>query len=209
MLFVGNSLTYTNDAPGMVAALAQADGVDLQHAVVAAPNFGLGDHWASGIEDVIRELAPDVVVLQQGPSSLESSRAYLLEWAGRIGEVVTEAGGRSALFMVWPESTRQEAFDAVRENYAAAAELLDGIFIPAGETWRAAWQLDPELPLYGPDGFHPSQLGSQAAALTIYAMLVGSADQEPPCPAQVLVDTDTAELLCDALREATAAYGVW
>lgn len=209
VLFVGNSLTYTNDLPAMVGALAEADGVDLSYAVEARPGFALGDHWDRGLADRISEVAADVVVLQQGPSSLESSRAYLVEWTERIDDVVRAAGGRSALFMVWPEATRLDAFDAVRESYAAAADSVGGIFIPAGETWRSAWVADPDLALYGPDGFHPSRTGSAAAAVTVYAMLVGGGAEEPPCPAGALVDEATATLLCAAMREAVGAYGVF
>lgn len=209
VLFVGNSLTYTNDLPGMVATLARAEGVDFQYTVRASPNFALGDHWNEGLEGIITELAPDVVVLQQGPSSLPSSRAYLLEWTARIGEVVTGSGGRPALFMVWPDASRAHAFDAVRDNYADAAARVDGIFLPAGETWRAAWSREPGLALYGPDAFHPSTTGSAAAAVTIWAMLSGSPGEPLPCSAERLVEATRAELLCEAMREAVETHGVW
>lgn len=210
VLFVGNSLTYVNDLPGMVGALAVADGVDFAYAVQAIPNYALGDHWNAGVDGIIWDLKPDVVILQQGPSSLPSSRSYLMEWAGRIGQVVTGTGGRSALFMVWPERARMNVFDAVRDNYADAADLVRGIFIPAGETWRAAWARDPDLALYGTDGYHPSVDGSAAAALTIWAMLAGESEEPPPCATEVLpVEAATADVLCDAMRESVAAWGVW
>lgn len=106
------------------------------------------------------------MILQQGPSSLPESREHLVFWSGRLAEAIRAAGGRPALLMVWPPSPHPEAFDDVRDSYAAAAKAVDGLFIPAGETWREVWKRDPALALYGPDGFHPSQLGSLAAALT-------------------------------------------
>jgi hypothetical protein len=36
--------------------------------------------------------------------------------------------------------------------------------------WKTAWEIDATLPLYGPDAFHPSELGTYAAAVTIYAV---------------------------------------
>lgn len=209
VLFVGNSLTAANDLPSMMAALAEADGADFPYAVQAISGFGLGDHWDTGLADAIARLSPDVVVLQQGPSSLPSSREYLLEWTDRIADVVSANGGRSALFMVWPEAERAGAFDDVRAHYAEAATLVEGIFIPAGETWRAAWTREPALPLYAPDGFHPSRTGSAAAAITIWAMLRGGPGEPLPCRAETLVDAATAELLCEAMREAVGAYGIW
>lgn len=209
VLFVGNSLTASHNLPAMVDALAEADGVEFPYGVQAISGFGLGDHWGLDLESVIDELSPEIVVLQQGPSSLESSRDYLLEWTETIDQVVRANGGRSALFMVWPEEQRAHVFDDVREHYAEAATLVDGIFIPAGETWRAAWDREPALQLYGFDGFHPSRTGSVAAALTIWAMLSGSPDETPSCPAEVLVDPATAEVLCDAMREAVQTWGAW
>src|SRR4051812_31473667 len=74
-LFVGNSLTYTNDLPGLVRALAAAVGHPLAVASVALPDYSLEDHWNQG--DALRAIARggwSFVVLQQGPSSLEDSR---------------------------------------------------------------------------------------------------------------------------------------
>jgi hypothetical protein len=74
--------------------------------------------------------------------------------------------------MVWPEVERRDsAFPAVRTSYSNAADAVGGIFIPAGEAWRELWKLDPEAVLYGPDGLHPTRLGSTVAALIIFRML--------------------------------------
>lgn len=181
VLFVGNSLTYVNDLPGMVAAFAAADGRSFAQGSVAFPSFSLEDHWYGGIADVIAVEAADVVVLQQGPSSLPANQVYLREWTERLAPGIRDAGGTPALLMVWPEEARLDAFDAVRDSYAGAAEAVAGIFIPAGQTWRAGWTVDPELDFYGPDRFHPSVLGTYAAALTVYAVLYG-VDPATDCP---------------------------
>jgi hypothetical protein len=76
--------------------------------------------------------------------------------------------------MVWPSVTRRGDFPAVSGSYAAAASAVGGVLMRAGDAWREAWRLDPKLPLYGPDGFHPSRLGSQLAALVVYEQLTGA-----------------------------------
>jgi hypothetical protein len=48
ILFVGNSLTATNDLSGMVEAMGRAAGVNVRCAAVAKPNFSLEDHWNDG-----------------------------------------------------------------------------------------------------------------------------------------------------------------
>ena len=67
MLFIGNSLTYTNDLPGTLAAMALAAGDTIQTETVAAPNLALIDHVAgqTNAVDVIKSAHWDYVVLQQ------------------------------------------------------------------------------------------------------------------------------------------------
>ena len=207
VLFIGNSLTYTNDLPGMVRELSRLEHRSFAGAVIAHPNVSLEDHAGMGVFDVIRRERPDVVVLQQGPSSLDESRVNLVEWTRHFTDVIEESGGRPALLMVWPPIDRLAFFDAVRDSYRAAADEVDGLFMPAGESWRAAWRRDAALALYGGDGFHPSALGTLAAALTVHAVLHELDDETFRCPTaqQVGVDAQSLATICDAVVEAVTA----
>lgn len=216
VLFVGNSLTYVNDLPAIVAGIAEAAGEDrpLAYRTVAFPGVALSDHWAAGTAlDVIGSQEWDVVVLQQGPSSLPESREHLVEWATRFAEPIREAGAVPALYMVWPEASRPGAFDAVRESYRAAAEAVNGLFLPAGEGWRAAWRVDPDLALYSADGLHPTLLGSVIAALVVYQGLYGRSPVGLPAEIPrrgidpIRIDPALARLAQEAAAEATAAWG--
>jgi hypothetical protein len=172
ILFVGNSLTYTNDLPAMVATIADVAGIDVSTVTEAAPDFSLQEHWYDGITQRIRSLEPDLVVLQQGPSSLPQNQLHLRAWADSVARAAHEVGAVPALFMVWPATDRLFAFDDVRDAYQLAAQAVGGVFVPAGEAWREVWKDDPDAMLYGFDGFHPSRLGSVVAALTLaYALL--------------------------------------
>jgi hypothetical protein len=174
ILFVGNSLTSTNDLPGMVAALIDSAG--LGPAMVrsrAYPDFGLEDHWnQGGVQKQLAEAGWDYVVMQQGPSATEG-RPSLLEYAERFAIPIRTAGAEPALYMVWPAATRSFDWDGVRDSYQMAAAQAGGLFLPAGEAWREAWQRDPSLALYGADGFHPSPLGTYLAALVIAERVTG------------------------------------
>lgn len=175
ILFVGNSLTYTNDLPGAVATIAGALGHDVSVATVARPNFALEDHWFTGIGSVIAELSPDLVVMQQGPSSLPENQEHLAAWADSLSGLIRAAGGEPALLMVWPSLSRAHAFDAVRDGYRAASEAVDGRFFPAGEAFRALHEAYPDLSPFGADGFHPSGYGTVVAAMVV----VGTYFDEP------------------------------
>ena len=175
ILFVGNSLTYTNDLPGMLELMIESYGgiEDVHVESVAFPNFGLPDHWAEGSAlERIRAGGWDYVVIQQGPSATEG-RPSLLEYSNRFADEVGQSGGRLALYMVWPSSNRFFDFDGVSDSYATAAAQNGALLFPAGEAWREAWAIDPDLDLYSADRFHPSLLGTHLAALVMFEQITG------------------------------------
>jgi hypothetical protein len=142
---------------------------------VRAPGgFALEDHWQT--TDVAQAIADghyDVVVLQQGPTSLPESRVNLLQWGKTFADAIRQSGARPAFFTVWPESWRSYAFDAVIYSYRAAARDNHALLLPAGLAWKNVLRANPRITLYGPDGFHPSRLGTYLAAVTIASGLTG------------------------------------
>ncbi len=195
VLFVGNSLTTTNDLPANVAALARAGGRAIEVGKVTYDGYALEDHWNRG--DVRTALASgdwDVAIMQQGPSALVESQVNLREWAGRLADEARAGGTRPALLTVWPESYRREALTDVIASYRIAAQAAGAELFPAGEAWLRAWQCERRLGLYGPDGFHPSRLGTQLAALVVYGRLF-KAPLLTPALRPVGVTARTARLL--------------
>jgi hypothetical protein len=216
VLFVGNSLTYTNDLPRMVQTVGEATGHEIAVRSVAIGSFSLEDHWYSGEARKAIEAADwDVVVLQQGPSSLALNKLHLKDWSQKWDTIIRAQGARPALFMVWPEATRPAAFDAVSDAYSKAAAAVEGLLFPVGEAWRAAWDRDPALSLYGPDGFHPSELGSVLAALVIFQQLfvespIGLPAQFHPTSKglpTVTIPPEISTLLQEAAAQANAEFG--
>jgi len=174
VLFIGNSLTAANDLPGMVQSLAESAGTRLTTAAVTRGGAALEDHWTDGAAlEAIDRGGWRFVVLQQGPSSLPESRANLRDWTRRFAARIRAAGAEPALYAVWPPKDRTAFFEDVIESYRLAAEDVRGVLLPVGQAWLDAWSRDADLPLYGPDDFHPSVEGSYLAALVIYGRLCG------------------------------------
>ncbi|HZR11135.1 MAG TPA: SGNH/GDSL hydrolase family protein [Myxococcales bacterium] len=213
ILFVGNSLTYANDLPGLVEGLAAGAGSKLQTASVAYAGFSLDDHLKQG--DAARSIATGgwrVVILQQGPSSLDESRRLLRLWTANFDKRIRAVGARTALYSVWPDSAFPTPFGDVAESYSLAASDVGGIYLPVTDAWLLAWKRDPSLPLYSSDGFHPSEQGSYLAALVIVSVL--TARPAVGMPARVMrpdghelaIPADAAAVLQQAAAEAVAAY---
>lgn len=175
VLFVGNSLTYVNDLPGTVAALGASVHDTIRVASSTGADMALIDHLNGG-SDALAQLRLggwNYVILQQGSSTLPVNRDSLALWTRMFDPFIKAAGAKTALYMVWPTSDRQNFFDDCRLAYQQAAQAVNGVFMPAGEAWLQAWSVDPSLQLYASDGLHPTPLGTYLAALVIYERITG------------------------------------
>ena len=187
VLFIGNSLTYANDLPGMIEAVAAQAGLEKRVTcrAIARPDYSLEDHWKDGAAvRTIREEPWTLVVLQQGPSSLAESQAALRDYTKRFDAEVRRRGASVTLYGVWPPASRSQAFDAVTASYAQAARDVGGTLVPVGEGWRAAWRRDASLQFYGADGFHPSPTGTYLAALMFFERITGRSPIGLPPPSR-------------------------
>ena len=112
ILFIGNSLTYVNDVPGILQALADsAGGERLAVASLALPNYALIDHWVDGIAQ--REIAKGGwawVVMQQGWTPAGIYRDTLRLATRNFGAVIAKVGAKAALYQTWPPVDRPNDF---------------------------------------------------------------------------------------------------
>lgn len=167
VLFVGNSLTAGNDVPALVQAMAELQGVNLQVATVAPGGYAIEDHWHDGNQRLLESGNYDIVVLQQGPSTLPDSQANLREWAVTWANFARSLRVRTALYMIWPVRTQANGFALVSQSYRNAATAADAALFPAGEAWQAALRANASIGLYQSDDLHAMPAGSFLAAMVI------------------------------------------
>lgn len=173
ILFIGNSLTFTNNLPELVTSKASEMEITLATKMIAYPNYALEDHWNDGdIQQLIACGIYDFVIIQQGPSSQAEGRASLLEYGGKIAELCNANGAELAFFMVWPALANYNTFPGVIANYTDAAEATSAILCPVGRVWKEYFDKTSDYSYYGPDNFHPSREGSLVAAEVILASLL-------------------------------------
>lgn len=172
ILFVGNSLTYTNNLPELVKQRANEKGITIGIKTIAKPNYAIVDHWAEGdVQQSIKSKKFDYVIIQQGPSSQQDGRDMLIEGGKKYADLCNENGAKLCYFMVWPSLTYYQTFDSVIKNHEDAATINNAILCPVGQIWKDNFDATNKFDYYGPDGFHPSLLGSQVAANVIVAAL--------------------------------------
>lgn len=213
ILFVGNSLTYFNDLPATVGAIATSAGDALAITNAVGGNLALIDHLngATNVVALMRDSSWDYVVLQQGPTPSGICRDSLILWTQMFDPPVRAAHGKAALFMTWPAMGNEASWNDVRLSFQLAAQAVNGLFLPAGEAWRIALTDYPGIAIYGKDGYHPSAMGSFLAALEIYERLSGRDARTLPVLAfdggrPLTMSADTIRMLQQAAHAANAAF---
>jgi hypothetical protein len=171
VLFVGNSLTYYNDMPGLVQKLAERDeGARPLFAVYyTAPGWSLRSASRDeGLSDLLDQIRWGAVVLQEhserAAAPPERLRRETVPFARRLQDRATARGARTIVFMNW-FAREAEASDLAAELGARVA--------PAALAWDEAFRRRPGLNLLGSDGAHPNLAGSYLIACVFYATLTG------------------------------------
>ncbi|MBX2927547.1 MAG: SGNH/GDSL hydrolase family protein [Saprospiraceae bacterium] len=172
VLFVGNSLTYLNDLPGLFRDFAKEKGKNVRVEMLAFPNYSLADHWASGaLQRKITSGKYSYIIVQQGPSSQAEGRAVLLEYGTKIKTLCSAHKAQLVFFMVWPARQHYHTFGGVINSYSEVARVTESLLCPVGKIWKEHFDATGNFSYYGEDAFHPSPKGSQVAAEIIYQTL--------------------------------------
>jgi photosystem II stability/assembly factor-like uncharacterized protein/lysophospholipase L1-like esterase len=205
VLFIGNSYTYFNDLPGLVASLAR--GARPSRAVhtemVAQPGASLRDHWLDGAAlAAIRRTRWDAVVLQEqsmlgvmlvhGRPTVNDPDQFHA-FGRRFIREITAAGATPVLYLTWARRPTPDTQDRLTRAYAALAAATGARLAPVGVAWQQARAQRPALELFDPDGTHPSPAGSYLAAATLLATITGT-------PARALPAVASGRVLADSFR---------
>jgi hypothetical protein len=181
VLFVGNSHTFTNDLPGLVAKLAKAANEErpLLAASEAPGGTSFQMHWNNGrVQQRLTEVKWDLVVLQDQSVMPNLTRSEFeeqtLPFARKLNEVITASGARTVLFMTW--GYKHDFVAMQRRADAAYRELTNTLkadLVPVGSAWAKARATRANTELWSADGNHADERGSYLAACCFYAAFYG------------------------------------
>ena len=172
ILFVGNSLTYTNNMPKMLEYIGKQQGITIKTKSLCFPNYAIIDHINDGkLQKLLAKKQFDYLVIQQGPSSQVEGRRMLIQDGAIIRALCEQYNTKLGYFMVWPSVRYYHTFDKVIENHKFAAKQNDAFLLPVGNIWKEYNTYKDKESLYSLDNFHPSTAGSFIAALTIFHQL--------------------------------------
>ena len=191
ILFIGNSYTYFNNMPSIVADIAASFGnhVDVASQTPGGMTFA-GHAGNSNTYSAMNSSNWDYVVLQA--QSQEPSFPYgqvnnqTLPFAMQLADSAQAIStcSQAMFFMTWGRENGDPQWDSIntfdkmnarlRLAYLRFADSSNASVSPVGVAWKYVRDNHPEINLYSGDGSHPSYSGSYLAACTFYAAVFHS-----------------------------------
>jgi hypothetical protein len=176
VLFVGNSYTFFNEMPAMVAELAHSarEPRPLQYELAVEGGVTLEWHQQQPrtLERIDAGPWDDVVLQEQSLRPVDEAERFYT-YGQRLIDRVTVQGARPVLYLTWARQGQPAMQTALNRAYTELARRTGAVVAPVGVAWQRALEADPELPLYTEDGSHPTALGSYLAACVFYTVLYG------------------------------------
>lgn len=163
VLFIGNSYTYGNDLPGLIAQLFVARGIKLEHESVTPGGATLEKQWANGkAVEAIRQQKWDYVVLQEQSVRPFRDREAMFKAARLLHAEIAKIGAKTLLYETWAAKASPDDQPKLTDAYETLGRELGSIVVPVGEAWKKA--IVAGFDLHGGDGRHPNRRGSYLAA---------------------------------------------
>src|ERR1700730_13210076 len=144
VLFIGNSFTYVNDLPKMVAELAKAGGQRPLHYERETPGgCTLEKHWKDGKALAkIQSRQWDFVVLQDQSQAPLQGRDAMFDYAKKFDAEIKKRGAKTILYMTWALQNKPENQPAISKAYQELSEELKDQLAPVGNAWKTALGAD-------------------------------------------------------------------
>lgn len=179
ILWIGNSYTYVNDLPKMVAELAKAGGQSpVVHERETPGGCSLQKHWKDGKALAkIQARKWDYVVLQDHSLGPIQNPAELADFAKKFDAEVKKQGGKTLLYLTWARANAPENQEKLSKAYLDLGREMSTQVAPVGMAWEKALAADKGRVLHQPDKSHPSAAGTYLAACVFYATLFGKSPE--------------------------------
>ena len=168
ILFIGNSHTYMNDMPEMVAKRFREDGYDCEVTMIAHGGWYLKQHVVEpDVRFNILYGHYDYVVLQEHSHPFGPEEDFF-QAASALNEWIREAGSIPVIYMTWARKEEKSEQERMTRVHREVAESIDALLAPVGEYWWDYMRSWPEVNIYKRDGSHASSHGSDFAAKYIW-----------------------------------------
>jgi len=182
VLFIGNSYTYVNNLPQMIADLARAGHQrPLKFDMETPGGYTLEQHWTGGkAATKIAARHWDFVVLQEQSMRPLDNPKLMFDYAARLDSEIKKQGVRTLLYQTWARQAVIGRQEELNKAYLDLGRVLNACVVPVGMAWEGALGDDPQLALYSADKSHPTMAGTYLAACVFYATIYDKSPEGLP-----------------------------
>ena len=187
ILMLGNSFTFVNEMPKMLAELTGAEVV--QHTrggARLAEQLNPKTKMGGRTQEALQNQKWDYVVLQEMSNGPVKTKEKFLNSVSELCRQIRENGATSVLYATWAykkdgkqlESSGldyDEMYHAMYEAYHEAAEQNEALIADVGQRF---YELADTEELYMEDGCHPNERGSEIAAEMIAEVILADAREK-------------------------------
>lgn len=175
LLFIGNSYTYCNNMPSILAGLSvKSDNSHLfETRTVAFGGATLEAHWKLGeAQKVLADGVWEYVVLQEQSILPIQQAEKMYQYVRLFDREIRKRGAKTLLYLTWARGDAAETQDVLTDTYRTIADKIGAAVVPVGPAWQAV-RNHSEFSLYDDDLSHPKFAGSYLAACVFYSVLMG------------------------------------
>ena len=177
ILFIGNSHTYYNDMPNMVAEKSRKEGYDCEVTMIAHGGWFLEQHVQEpDVRFNILYGQYDYVVLQEHSHPF-GPEEKLFDAVRQLNTWIREANAKPLVYMTWAKKDEPDQQARMTKAFRQAAEEANALLAPVGELWWEYRKNHQEVEMYAEDNAHASREGSEFAADCIWNTIKESCEQ--------------------------------
>lgn len=176
VLFIGNSLTYYNNLPQVVDAMAKSQGdfIDTRHTTIGGST--LENHWKQEKGSQARKMLDnqkwDFVVFNNHSSSAVKNPKKFFEYSKKFADLVREKGAEPIFMMTWAYKSNPLMLSTIKKRHKELSKLTNSDYIPGGTLFAKSIKHRPDLDLFADDR-HPSKNGTYLLGLAFYKYFSG------------------------------------
>lgn len=164
ILFIGNSHTYFNDMPEMVAERFRKTKYDCEVTMIAHGGWFLEQHVNEpDVRFNILYGHYDYVVLQEHAHPFGPEEKFFRA-VRQLNEWILEAGSKTVIYMTWAKKEEEYNQERMTLAHEQIAEEIEALLAPVGKYWWNYKKKHPKVEMYYKDGQHASPDGSRFAA---------------------------------------------
>ena len=181
VLMLGNSYTFYNDMPDMLADLLGCEVVaHTRGGARLAEQLNPDTQMGARTQKALKEEKWDYVVLQEMSNGPITSNKSFLNSVSALCEQIRQNGAVPVLYATWaykkdgPQMAEmdfgyEEMYEMMYNAYHEAAQKNQALIADVG---KAFYELADSMELYTSDGSHPTKEGSEIIAKTIAGVIL-------------------------------------